>query len=257
MTPFSTEVLAWLNGLLPVIARAAGFAALAPTFDSGNGGLKLRAAVAVLLTLLLAPGAVAPAGISGADAAIALLAQLATGLVCAFALRVMVMAITLATGLIEQQMGFAHGGDSEDGADAAAPSRLYQLAAIALFLTLGGHRLLIAGLLDAPAIELSHLNANDLLEHVLAPLAQACWLALRVAGPLVLALACVNTAAGLIARVLPQFTGVAPALPVQIALGLVLMLLSLPGVSHVWSEAVQAAVSFVHFEPPAPQGKAG
>jgi flagellar biosynthetic protein FliR len=99
--------------------------------------------------------------------------------------------------------------------------------AIVLFFTFGGHRLVLAGLIDAGPAALPPISANNLVHVAVGLVSEACGFAVRIAVPLVLALLTTSLTVGMISRVLPQSSVSTIALPAQIAFGLMLIFLSL------------------------------
>ena len=247
MIPFPEPLSPKLWSLLAILARVGGFAALVPLLTTQSGAVKYRLALAIVLALLVLPTATAPSSTPadrGPEALELVMSELTAGLVFGFALRAVFMGIALAAQLVEQQLGLPSAGEESDETPATPIGRVYQLAALAMFFTLGGHRLVIEGLLELSAGNLFG-GGNDLnaLDGIVTLLAQACWLCVRVAAPAVLALLTANLATAMIARVLPQFPGSAIAQPAQLALGLLVILCSLSVVSSTFAEGF---IRFMH-----------
>jgi flagellar biosynthetic protein FliR len=161
------------------------------------------------------------------------IAEAVTGVLIGLLLRCVIGTAALAAQLVEQQLGLPGNPDTEDEHASTTLGRLYQLTATAVFFGLGGHCMVVAGLLDlAPNGALSITDALHELTDRTATLALASIaLALRLAAPVVLALLTANLAVGMIARVMPQFAGPSVAAPVQMAVGLVLVLVSLAAIT--------------------------
>lgn len=214
---------------LPVVARVAGFAALAPRIASTGSAIQYRIGLALITGLLLMPCAVAvePHGAPGSPEVVGwLLPHLAVGLSLGFALRMVFLAAEWAAVLVEAQLGLPPSIQIEEETASDGLSKLYQLMALAMFLSLGSHRLLVSSLLDDTLIARG-TGTVDLVFAVAAQLMRACWIALCIAAPVVMVLLGTRVAAGMVARVLPQFSAPSLLTPLQIALGFVLLLLSL------------------------------
>ena len=241
MLSLSEPISLKLWSVLAVLARVGGFAALAPVLTTQSGAVKHRVALAIVLALLVVPTATAlsatPAD-GASDAFELVFSELAVGLVFGFALRAVSTAIALATQLVEQQLGLPSAGENAEETAATPLGRMYQFVALALFFTLGGHRLVIEGLLDLSGGNIFG-SGNDLrvLDGSVTLLGQACWLSVRVAAPMVLALLTTSLSAGMIARVLPQFPGSAFTLPAQVVLGLLVVLCSLSVAGSTFADA--------------------
>ena len=246
MLSLSQSLSPHLWSLAAILARVGGFAALVPLLTTHSGVLKYRVALAIVLALVVVPTAPAPSTpADGRPEHFGLvLSELAAGLLFGFALRVVFTGIALAAQLIEQQMGLPCAAEDADESPASPIGRLYQLAALAVFFTLGGHRLVIDGLLDFSAADLLG-GGNNLkaLDGTVTLLAQACWLSARVAAPAALALLIANLTTAMIARVIPQFSGTAVTVPVQLALGVLAILCSL---SIVGSQFADGFIRFMN-----------
>jgi len=84
------------------------------------------------------------------------------------------------------------------------------------------------------------LPLGEKAEAVAQAVADSLALALRLAGPLVLAAMLGNFGLGLLARLAPQVQVFAAAQPAQIILGLLLLGLLLPAILAVWTAAAEA-----------------
>jgi flagellar biosynthesis protein FliR len=218
-------------GVFAALARAGAFAACVPTVAVGMDGIRCRIGLALVLTLVLLPFAQTPDGrISDPGFLILLVQGLAAGCLFGFAIRALLTGIALAAQLVEHQLGFPIVADPDDEATATVVSRLYQLLAIVLFFTFGGHRLVLAGLIDVGPTAVPAISANNSVRFAVGLVSQACWFAVRIAVPLVLALLTTSLIVGMISRVLPQSSVSTIALPAQIAFGLMLIFLSLAAV---------------------------
>lgn len=150
------------------------------------------------------------------------------GLAFGFAFRAVQTAMLLASQLMEQQLGMPFLSEVSDDEAGSPLGRLYQLIAGAIFFTLGGHRLVIGSLVDLSADAVaSGWDTWAVLDGLVTILGQACWMGVRTAAPIALVLMTTSLAVGMLSRVLPQFAGPAVAQPVQVALGLLLILLSI------------------------------
>jgi flagellar biosynthetic protein FliR len=216
--------------LLRGFARGCGFAALVPTL--GLGGLRTRVLLTVLLSLIISTADRIPASqLPHDEKLLALLVELAIGLVLGFTLRVVVSAVRTVAQLVEQQVGLP-AFDNSDPENASPLGRLYPMTALVLFLCTAGHRAVVSALLSVP--EATAVFASDAMvcTELLVRLVTAAWLlVVQSAFPLVVSLLSIQIAGAMIARVVPQFGASEVAAPVQVVVGLVLIALSLATVS--------------------------
>jgi len=129
------------------------------------------------------------------------------------------------------------------GASATAPARLLSLLAAALVLATGLYAIPLRALVESYAV----LPAGAPLPGGLAAEAMAraatdsLALALRIAGPFVLAGVLFNAALGLLTRVAPQSQIFVLAAPVQILGGFLLLALLLAPMLALWGQEITAA----------------
>jgi flagellar biosynthetic protein FliR len=232
--------------MLRALARAGGFAAVLPSFGLAGRGVRSRVLLAVVLTFVITTSnQSASERPRTQDAIVAMSAELAIGFALGFTLRVVLSAIQMIAQLVEQQVGLPRLGDADDD-DGSALSRLYQIVSLAVFVSLSGHRAVIAALLHVPDAGLIARDAVTWTE-ILVRLVTAAWcLAIQSALPLVLSLLTAQLAAGMIARILPQLGGSAITMPMHVFVGLALILLSLATVSLSFCRGIDWAMSFVH-----------
>ena len=228
------------------LARAGGFVACVPTIGVGTEGVRSRIGLTLVLTLVLLPFAHTQVGnIAGADCFDLVLQGLSVGCLLGFAIRALLCGITLAGQLVEQQLGFHLVADPDDETSTTVVSRLYQILTIALFFMFGGHRLVLAGLIDAGTIDGATSSTGDVVQVAVGLVSQACLLAVRIAMPLVLALLTSSVTVAMISRVLPQSSASSIAMPAQVAFGLLLVFLSLAAVIPAVRDELAGALGWL------------
>lgn len=218
-----------------VFARVGAAVAVLPGFGEQALPARLRLAVALAFTAIVAP-AVLPA--IPADLA-ALGPEAASGLMIGLGFRFFVFALQMAGTLIAQSTGLAQLFGGSMGEAQPAVGNLLSMAGLALALSAGLHvraaELLILSydLLPAGAL----LPAAGLAQWGVAQTGRAFALAFTLAAPFVIGALLYNVALGIINRALPQlavsFIG-APALSLA---GLALLALCAPGLLLLWLRA--------------------
>ncbi len=221
----------WL-AILPPLARAGGFAWLVPLLGADTGQWKARVLMSVLLALVLVP-CLPPvdATVDAAVIGVGLAVEFAAGALIGFLLRATLNGVSLVGSLVDVQLGLPSAVDPDDDGTGSVLGRLYQLVAVAVFFAMGGHRLVVAGLLDAPsAVDFASSGVAEFACRGADLLSVALLLTLRLAAPVVLALVSANLAVAMIARVLPQFSSSALSVPALLVGGLLLVAVSLGSV---------------------------
>jgi flagellar biosynthesis protein FliR len=234
ITITSGQLNAWIMLLVWPLARILALIATAPITSSQQFPIIAKIGLAVLLAVLVAPTLPAPPAVDpGSLSALMLLArEILLGVGMGLAMRVVFAGITMAGDVIGLQMGlgFAQFYDAQTSAQVPVVGQFLELLATLVFLSLNGHLLLIATLIDsfhgAPVD-----SAKTLTESMLA---FAQWggmimqSAVLLSLPLIAALLITNSALGVLSRAAPQLNIFAIGFPVTIITGFVVLLLTLP-----------------------------
>ena len=195
---------------LLVAARLAGLCWAAPVFGSIAVPVRVRMLLVLMLGLILTPGEAARAQL--AETLPAFLLQATREGLVGFALGLGVSLVLLAAAVggqaISQLGGLRLGEDlhEELGASLPAGARLLHLTALAVFLAIGGHELVMAGLLESFTVLPAGTAVVDrsLVEAVAALIMQSLSLGVRIAVPGCAALVTALMALGLLGRAVPQ-----------------------------------------------------
>lgn len=202
----------WLILLTFIFARVAGLMMTAPIFGTSAVPLQLRVFLTAALVLLLAPLEIqarvpAPLG-SPLNYLLLLACEAAIGACLGLGVLVLIHGLAMAGEMIAQTsgLGIAEVFDPASGENVPLFSHLFFLVAVSVFLCLGGHRLVMAGLLDTfraipPG---SGAFPRSLSEAFTTLVGQSFALGVRAAAPAVTALLLATLILGFIGRTLPQ-----------------------------------------------------
>jgi flagellar biosynthetic protein FliR len=153
--------------------------------------------------------------------------ELLIGLAIGFCTGLALLGLQVAGQIIDQQLGFGLAGvyNPEQGSDDGPIGQFYFVMAIAIFLLLGGHRVVLGTLVNSfHTIPLGGLRADGrLVELVVALMGSAFELGLRVAGPLLCLVFLDTIALGFIARTVPQMNILSIGFPLRILMGTMLL----------------------------------
>jgi len=236
--------VAWPT-LVLVTARVVGLMLIAPLWSNQSVPAKVRGAIVVLLSLMLLPAV--PADEVPGDVmllplpiAVEILVGLAIGLCGA----VIQWGVALGAEVASLQMGLNLGPSMSPMAD-SAPSGLGELTtmlALALYVTLGGHLMLLQGVAQSfhvirPGGAVDFAGGSQALIALVGTVFSA---GVRVAAPLIVALLLANAALGVINKAVPQLNAMTIAFPVTIGVGLVVFGASLPYAGAFIGRSVQA-----------------
>lgn len=226
----------WLGSLLWAMGRIGGLCLVAPVFSSMVIPLRVRAAVVMVLTMVLAPLAPATIDPLSADGVATMAGQILIGAAVGFVLRLVFEAVSFGGQLVAQSMslGFAESINPHGGGSSTVLSQFYLALVTLLFLAMDGHLRLIALLADSfrslpPGTSAINLNG---LQAVVGFGAQLFAGAVRVALPAMTSLLVVNIGFAAISRAAPSMNLFAVGFPITVSLGFIalwLALRSLPG----------------------------
>lgn len=238
ITLSSAQLAAWLAAFMWPFARVLGLLIAAPVFGNPRFPLRVRLALALIITVIVAPTLpplpqVAPDSLPGLGI---FAQQLLIGLTMGFALRLIFTAVEMAGELIGLQMGlgFAVFYDPQNAGQMPLIGQFLGVLTTLIFLAVNGHLLMLSALAES----FRDLPIGDLP-------GQGTWLAvagwgsrifaaaLLLAMPVVAALLTVNLALAALTRAAPQLNVFAIGFPITLAVGFSALLLTLPWLTPV------------------------
>jgi flagellar biosynthesis protein FliR len=218
-----------LAGFILVLARVTPLFLLAPPFSSPMIPPRARSAIAVGISIGLAPMALHGQHIPTDPLTLAglVLEGLLVGLGFAFSFAVLFAAVESAGALADLGAGFSYGSliNPIDGEQGSVFSHLYSLVGIAIFIAIGGEAWVLRGLARTFALvpltsapRLASLVAGA--EHVFSTVFAS---AVEVAAPVLIALLITDAAFGVVSRVVPQLNVFAVGFPAKVAVALLVV----------------------------------
>ena len=240
-----TQYTIWAPTLMLVLARVMGMFAFAPAFANAALPVKLRYALAVVMSIAVLGrfGQPVQTPQSLVSLIMAIACQAAIGATIGGLARMVIVGIELGAVHISRQVGISL-------AETFSPAlqwesdplrRLFSLLAVVVFLLIGGHRQMLSGLFGSfsvvPIMGISQVNS--LLETAVAVLAAGFVLAIKVAAPVIITLLTVSVVMGLLGRTMPQFGLFSVELPLRAIIGLVVLVAALAGLSSLVGKAVE------------------
>lgn len=223
--------LSQLVVFLLVFCRVGGVLALAPVIGSQRVPVRIKAALALAVSLALAPCA-GPAPGCRDTIAVALAAgsEVVLGLAIGFGARLIFSAIQIAGEMADAQSAFGFAGivAPDTGERNSVIGQLQTAVATLIFLGADGHHVVLYGLgasLTAVPLGVGPGNCAPVFTAAAVVLLAS---SVRIAAPVVGAVVLADLALGLLTRAAPQMNLLAIGFPVKLAVGLVATLLSLP-----------------------------
>jgi flagellar biosynthesis protein FliR len=238
-----------IAGFLLVLGRIGPLFALAPLFSSRSIPGRVKGICAVALTVGIAPLALAgkdvPLGVGPFTEL--MLKEILVGLAYAFALAALFAAVSTAGAFIDTLIGFSYGAlvDPVTGNQSAVLTQAYTFVGILVLIAIGGDQLIIKGLARSydlvPLLDMPSLPA--LVGGAQSAVSQVFLAALELAAPVVLAIVITDAAFGIVSRVVPQLNVFAVGFPAKVAVGLLIIGVSLPFAAGWMADELQRSVS--------------
>lgn len=231
-----------------VFLRVGAVMAMLPAFGEQSVPARVRLALALAFTLVVAPAVTsqtAPLVARGAYLAPGLISEVIIGLALGMVLRLLVLVLQMAGQVAAQatSLSQAFGGAGVD--PQPAMGHMMVTAGLALAVMSGLHvRAAQAMILSYDVLPLAKLpDAGVMAEWGIGQIAHGFGLAVTLAMPFVIASLIYNLALGVINRAMPQLMVAFVGAPAITAGGLLLMLASLPLMLQIWGGWMAAVLA--------------
>ena len=235
-----------------VLSRVSGLTMTAPIYGTREVPMQVRALLAVALALLITPTQWAVA-VEYPGSTIHYLvfigSELLIGLCLGLGIVILFSGVQLAGQMASQIGGLMLADVFDPGSDTSVPvfSRLLLLVTLAVFVCIGGHRMVMAGLLDTfqtipPG---SAAVPHSITETFVVLLTQSFSLGIRAAVPVVTALLLSTLVMGLISRTLPQLNILMVGFGLNSLLCFATFSLTLGGAAWAFQEQVEPALEIL------------
>ncbi len=226
-----------------VLARTAGLVMTAPIFSTQSLPRRVRALIAVAMSLLVTPaflGTSMPAIENTGDYGRMLASEALVGLLLGLGMNILFSGIQVAGQIVSQLSGLSLAEVFSPGfeEDVSVFSQLFYFVTLAVFVAVGGHRIMTEALLDTfTAAPPGHASlGSNFIDVIVNILTQSFALGIRAAAPLMIALLLSNLVLGLISRTLPQINVIAVGFSVNSLLALALLFLSVGAVAWTFQD---------------------
>lgn len=221
---------------LMVFFRITGFLIIAPLFSSRNVLSMMKAALAMLISILVVPTMVDTPFLTIESSLLLFfiyaLSEFAIGLSIGFVATLFFDAINLAGQLIDMQMGFGivNVVDPQSGAQMPVMGTFKYFLTMFFYLSLNGHILLLDALMKSyQIIPLGNFTVDmNLMNFIIYITTNLFVVALKIALPYVGALFATDFILGIIARTVPQMNVFMIGMPLKIGIGFILTIIIIP-----------------------------
>ncbi len=231
--------------MILVSARVIGVMIMAPMWSMPVLPANTRVAAAVLLTLSLLPAApTADVPDAVLSIPIPLAIEFLIGMSIGLATSVFIHGVALASEIVSVQMGLSIAGALAPSVGVTGPGlgAVQGIMAVAIYFIFGGHLMLIQGLADS--LHIVPPGVGTLSEFGMRRVVEvggtAFVTAVKIAGPLMVAMTLANAVLALLNRAVPQINAMMVAFPITIGLGFVVFVAALPFIMSAMREWVLA-----------------
>jgi flagellar biosynthetic protein FliR len=248
---FGSSAMAYL----PPLARVGAVLAVAPPFASVAVPVRVRALVAMALTIGLLPAVshgTAAASQPLGGFALGVAGEVVIGLAMGMSLALVFTAAQWAGELITQQMGLSLSEmyDPRSGGQVGSLSQMYWLLAVVVFLGANGHHAMLRGIASSfdavPAMSLA--SSTSIVALMVGLLQSATGLAIQLAAPVFVTMLVVDLAVGMVGRTMPQLGMMTAGVTVRSIAGLIVLIAGMAltagvvqGATVNWMQVVQSS----------------
>lgn len=230
-------LLQYFPNFMLVLCRITAFFVVAPIFSARNVPMQFKIGFSALLAFIIssAVGGI-PVDMDGTYL-ISIAKETLIGLLLGFVAYLFFTVVQIAGSFADMQIGFSMANviNPLTGAQSPLLGNLKFALATLMFLSMNGHHLLIQAILESYRwVPLSNdvfaqLYHGEVTEFLLKSLSKAFTIAFQMAAPLVAALFLTDVGLGILARTAPQFNIFVVGMPLKILVGLLVLLMLIPG----------------------------
>lgn len=237
----------WAQRLVWPLGRIVGFMLVAPAFSGMTVPVRIKVGLSLALALLLAPAITPPLDNPFGPAGAAMIArEMLIGGGIGLTLRMAIEAVAFGGQIVGLSMGLGFGEvvDPVSGARTPQIGQFYGLLATLLFLAMDGHLALIEALASSFAtapVGYDRLDAGS-WQALVAYGGVLFSGAMRIALPAVTAILVVNLGFGVMSRAAPSMNLFAVGFPAALAVGFVVIWMSLGTVLPVFASLFEGAM---------------
>lgn len=237
---------------LLVLTRISGLVLTAPVLGAREAPMRVRAFLAVALSLVVAPltwdtPVEPPENLLQLGVLVG--GELIMGATLGLGVMIIFTGIQVAGQLIGQVSGMALGDvfNPELNEDVHAVSQLLFYATLAVFVIIGGHRDVVAALLDTFTVLPPGSSAapEGTLDALVNLMEQSFTLGIRASAPTLTALLLATVVLGLIARTLPQINALALGVPLNTTVAFAALSVSIGAIVMVFEDQLDTVLETV------------
>jgi flagellar biosynthetic protein FliR len=247
----SAQLTAWFAAFIFPLARILALIASSPILGNKQVPARIKVALAVAVTVIVAPTLNVPADLDPASAQglLVLVQQIVAGLAMGFAIRIIFTAVEMAGDLAGMQMGlgFATFYDPVNASYLPVLAQFLGILAALVFLSMDGHLYMLAAVADSfHSFPIAATVPSAGAFRTLAEWGGSMFAhALQLSLPLIGALLITNIALGILTRSAPQLNIFAVGFPITLAVGFIALMLMLPFFAPLLGMFIQEGIDTI------------
>lgn len=233
------DLLSQFETFLFVFIRVISILMTVPFFGSNSFPIKLRVGLSLLMGFMLTPtlGFKTPIPPTLVELTISVLKEVLIGIAIGLTVKFVFTSLEIAGQLAGIQMGYAVATvfDPQTSSQLSVLAQFYNLLGILLFFSLNLHIIFIGAIRESfeTIPPYSFTVTEGFIDGLLLMTGRMFVIAIKLAAPVMVALLLTNIAIGVIARVAPQLNVFIIGFPITIAVGLLVLLFSMPFIISV------------------------
>lgn len=233
-----------------VTCRLVGFFVFAPIVATSVVPARIRAAFVVVFAFI-STNLVKPVTLPTEPLLLAglMIKEMLVGLALSFAVGIVFIGAQIAGSILDNLTGFSMATvfDPTSRQQVTVLSQFYYLFAILFFVTLGGLEMMIGGIIKS--FEVVPLDGGPhislLSSQIVTAVVQMMVVGCQIAAPVIVAGIMTNVTLGFLVRAFPQANIFAVGLPIQLTVGLIAILATLPAFLYFFSDRMNQTLDWM------------
>jgi flagellar biosynthetic protein FliR len=225
-----------LDAFVLVLLRVSAIIVTIPVISEGTVPAKIKAALSILITLIIFP-LVAPQmppthNFHSIELIFLMIGEVLIGVTIGFVARLVFAAIQMAGDIIGFEMGFSIASviDPVSSEQVSIITDLQYMIAMLVYLAVNAHHMFFQAIIQSYSLipPLSFHFSGQLMQFIFDVSKDMFVIALKLGAPIIAVMVFTNVALGVVARTVPQMNIFIVGFPLQISLGLVFLGLTAP-----------------------------
>lgn len=229
----SAQLDIWLATLLFPLTRILSMIASSPILGNKQIPVRVKIGLSILIAIIIAPtiGEMPPVTVGSPQGLLIMIQQIIIGVAMGFTMRLIFTAVEMAGELAGLQMGlgFASFYDPVNAAHSPIVAQWLGMVAALAFLSINGHLYILSALAESfRTLPVGGMISSQGFHEVARWGGSIFAYALQISLPILAALLITNIALGILTRAAPQLNLFAIGFPITLAIGFLVLMLSMP-----------------------------